>query len=74
MQHTEDDMAKEDHYTNTVEDAAKFAADHYVPDDDSDDDCDAGGDATDDDDGPCCNSDDCPCGGYRMGNIRRRRW
>ena len=65
-------MPKEDYYTNTVEDAAKFAADHYDPeDDDCDDGSDEDGDG--DEDGPCCNSGECPCGGYRMGNIRRRR-
>ena len=66
-------MAKNDTGSRTVEDAAAFERDHADP---VDDDEDTGNDCTDKDedesDPPCCNSFDCPCGGYPGGPPVRR--
>ena len=64
---------KEDTGSRTVEDAAAFQRDHAEPPDDDDVDQDCSGDDEDEKaDPPCCNSFDCPCGGYPGGPPVRR--
>lgn len=61
--------------SRTPEDAAAFQRDHAEPEDDDEDTGDGNCDADDDDDEsdpPCCNSFDCPCGGYPGGPPVRR--
>lgn len=64
---------KEDTGSHTLEDAAAFQRDHAEPEDDDyvDEDC-TDKDEDEEADPPCCNSFDCPCGGYPGGPPVRR--